>query len=65
MPELASGKELHRGAWVGGAVEVAVGDGFHDVVVEDVGGAFEVGDGAGDFTRCLLATGLARTRWRG
>ena len=24
------------------AVEVAVGDGFHDVVVEDVGGAFEI-----------------------
>ena len=34
---------------MGGAVEVAVGDGFHDVVGEDVGGAFEVGDGAGDF----------------
>ena len=32
-------------ALVDGAVEVAVGDGFHDVVVEDVGGAFEVGDG--------------------
>ena len=31
------------------AVEVAVGDGFHDVVGEDVGAAFEVGDGAGDF----------------
>ncbi len=31
-----------------GAVEVAVSDGFHDVVVEDVGGAFEVGDGAGE-----------------
>ena len=26
-------------AEVCGAVEVAVGDGFHDVVVEDVGGA--------------------------
>ena len=36
-------------AQVAWAVEVAVGDGFHDVVVEDVGGAFEVGDGAGDF----------------
>ena len=80
---MASGKELHRGTEVGGAVEVAVGDGFHDVVVEDVGASpvcgcyqkiqtiqlfekpFEVGDGAGDFTLCLLATGLARTRWRG
>ena len=31
------------------AVEVAVGDGFHDVVGEDVVGAFEVGDGAGYF----------------
>ncbi len=40
---------LHIVAQVSGAVEVAVGDGFHDVVVEDVGGAFEVGDGAGDF----------------
>ena len=37
------------GAQVGGAVEVAVGDGFHDVVGEDVVAAFEVGDGAGDF----------------
>ena len=38
-------------AW---AVEVAVGDGFHDVVVEDVGGAFEVGDGAGDFEDAVV-----------
>ena len=38
---------LYQTAEVGGAVEVAVGDGFHDVVVEDVGGALEVGDGAG------------------
>ena len=29
------------------SIEVAVGDGFHDAVVEDVGDAFEVGDGAG------------------
>ena len=28
---------------LGGAVEVAVGDGFHDVVVEDVGAGLEVG----------------------
>ena len=40
---------LNTTAEVGGAVEVAVGDGFHDVVVEDVGAGLEVGDGAGDF----------------
>ena len=39
---------------VGGAVEVAVGDGFHDVVVEDVGGALEVGDGASDFEDAVV-----------
>ena len=42
------------GAQIVWAVEVAVGDSFHDVVGEDVVGedvvaAFEVGDGAGDF----------------
>ena len=31
------------------AVEVAVADGFHDVVLADGDAAFEVGDGAGDF----------------
>ncbi len=31
------------------AVEFAVGDGFHDVVLADCDAAFEVGDGAGDF----------------
>ena len=31
------------------AVEVAVADGFHDVVVADGEAAVEVGDGAGDF----------------
>ena len=46
-----------RCAEVGGAVEVAVGDGFHDVVVEDVGGAFEVGDGAGDFEDAVVGAG--------
>ena len=46
-----------QGAEVGGAVEVAVGDGFHDVVVEDVGGAFEVGDGAGDFEDAVVGPG--------
>ena len=40
---------LHAGAQVAWAVEVAVGDGFHDVMGEDVVCAFEVGDGAGDF----------------
>jgi hypothetical protein len=34
---------LKVAALVGGAVEVAVGDGSHDVVIEDVG------NGAGDF----------------
>ena len=31
------------------AVEVAVADGFHDVVVAHLDAAVEVGDGAGDF----------------
>ena len=48
---------LQAAAHVGGAVEVAVGDGFHDVVVEDVGGAFEVGDGAGDFEDAIVGAG--------
>ena len=39
------------------AVEVAVGDGFHDVVVEDVGAGFEVGDGAGDFEDAVVGAG--------
>ena len=38
-------------AW---AVEVAVGDGFHNVVAEDVGGAFEVGNGAGDLEDAVV-----------
>ena len=42
-------QKLQTTAEVGGAVEVAIGDGFHDVVVEDVGAGLEVGDGAGDF----------------
>ena len=46
---------LHIIAQVCGAVEVAVGDGFHDVVVEDVGGAFEVGDGAGDLEDAVVS----------
>ena len=53
---LAGGKKLQVGAEVGGAVEVAVGDGFHDVVVEDVGGAFEVGDGAGDLEDAVVGS---------
>ena len=36
---------------------IAVGDGFHDVVVEDVCGAFEVGDGAGDFEDAVVGAG--------
>lgn len=40
---------LHTDTHICGAVQVAVGDGFHVVVGEDVGAAFEVGDGAGDF----------------
>ena len=31
------------------AVEVAVGDGFHDVGLADLDACVEVGDGAGDF----------------
>ena len=31
------------------AVEVAVGDGFHDVGLAHLDAAVEVGDGAGDF----------------
>ena len=45
---------LQVGAEVGGAVEVAVGDGFHDVVVEDVGAGLEVCDGAGDFEDAVV-----------
>jgi hypothetical protein len=57
---------LIQTAEVGRAVEVAVRlMGAPDVVVEDVGCAFEVSDGAGDLTLCLLATGLAGTRWLG
>ncbi len=51
---LAGGKKLQACALVGGAVEVAVGDGFHDVVVEDVGAGLEVGDGAGDFEDAVV-----------
>ena len=54
---LAGGKKLQAGALVGGAVEVAVGDGFHDVVVKDVGTGLEVGDGAGDFEDAVVGSG--------
>ena len=37
------------GAQIVWAVEVVVGDSFHDVVGKDVVAAFEIGDGAGDF----------------
>ena len=36
---------------------LAVGNGFHDVVVEDVGAGFEVGDGAGDFEDAVVGAG--------
>ena len=42
------------GAQIVWAVEVAVGDSFHDVVGEDVVAAFEVGDGAGDFEDAVV-----------
>ena len=47
------------GAQIVWAVEVAVGDSFHDVVGEDVVGedvvaAFEAGDGAGDFEDAVV-----------
>ena len=35
------------------------------VVVENVGGALEVGDGAGDFRLWHLATGLEGILWLG
>ena len=48
-------RNLHEvGSHIAWAVEVAVGDGFHDVVVEDVGAGFEVGDGAGDFEDAVV-----------
>ena len=47
---------IQDAAEVGGAVEVAVGDGFHDVVGEDVSAAFEVGDGAGDFEDAVVGS---------
>ena len=43
------------------AVEVAVGDGFHDVVALDAGALLEVGDGAGDFQDAVVGAGLM---WR-
>ena len=39
------------------AVEVAVGDGFHDVVVLDGGGGFEVGGGAGHLEDAVVGSG--------
>ena len=46
--------QLKVSAEVVWAVEVAVGDSFHDVVVEDVGAGFEVGDGAGDLEDAVV-----------
>ena len=45
---------LHTDTHICGAVQVAVGDGFHVVVGEDVGAAFEIGDGAGDFEDAVV-----------
>ena len=39
------------------AVEVAVADGFHDVVLADLDAAVEVGDGAGDFQDAVVSAG--------
>ena len=39
------------------AVEVAVADGFHDVVLADGDAAFEVGDGAGYFEDAVVGAG--------
>ena len=39
------------------AVEVAVADGFHDVVLADGDAAFEVGDGAGNFQDAVVGAG--------
>ena len=48
---------LYVGAHIGGAVEVAVRLMCAPVVVvEDVGGAFEVGDGAGDFEDAVVGS---------
>ena len=40
-----------------GAVEAAVLDGFGDVFGFEVGGVFEVGDGAGDFQNAVVGAG--------
>ena len=37
-------------------IEVAVADGFHDVVLADGDAAFEVGDGAGDFQDAVVGS---------
>ena len=47
------------------SVEVAVGDGFHDVVLHNAVAGLEVGDGAGDFRLWHLATGLEGILWPG
>ena len=39
------------------AVEVAIGDGFVDVVLLDGGGGFEVGDGAGHLEDAVVGAG--------
>ena len=37
------------------AVEIAVADGFHDVVLADGDAGLEVGDGAGDFEDAVVS----------
>ena len=39
------------------AVEIAVADGFHDVVLADLDAGFEVGDGAGYFQDAVVGAG--------
>ena len=39
------------------AVEVAVGDGFHDVGLADLDAGVEVGDGAGDLEDTVVGAG--------
>ncbi len=41
----------------GVAIEGAIGDGLEEVVFLDIGGAIEVGDGAGDFEDTIVGAG--------
>lgn len=57
MPPVKSEGGLGGGLAPGGAVEVAVADGFADVGGEDAGLAGEVGDGAGDLEDAVIGAG--------